>query len=116
MTRGNLMETMSEDYIRTARSKGVRERKVIFKHGLRGALTPIVTMFGLDVALLLGGAIITESVFQLPGLGQYALTALSQNDFPAVMGITVLGAMFIVVANLVVDVVYAFLDPRVRYT
>jgi peptide/nickel transport system permease protein len=116
MTRGNLMETMSEDYIRTARSKGMSERRVIFKHGLRGALTPLVTMFGMDVAFLLGGAIIVESVFQLPGLGQYALTALSQNDFPAVMGVTVLGAVFIVVANLIVDVVYAFLDPRVRYT
>jgi peptide/nickel transport system permease protein len=116
MVRGNLMETMSEDYIRTARAKGLSERRVIYKHGLRNALTPVVTMFGMDVAFLLGGAIVTESVFQLPGIGQYALQALYLSDFPAVMGVTVLGALFIVVANLVVDVVYAFLDPRVRYT
>jgi peptide/nickel transport system permease protein len=116
MVRGNLMETMNEDYIRTARSKGLSERRVIYKHGLRNALTPVVTMFGMDVAFLLGGAIITESVFQLPGIGQYALGALATADFPVVMGVTVLGALFIVVANLLVDVVYAFLDPRVRYT
>jgi peptide/nickel transport system permease protein len=116
MVRGNLMETMNEDYIRTARAKGMSEQQVIFKHGLRSALTPVVTMFGLDVAFLLGGAIITESVFQLPGLGQYALNSLVTADFPGVMGVTVLGALFIVMANLVVDIVYAFLDPRVRYT
>ena len=116
MVRGNLIETMNEDYIRTARAKGLSERKVTYKHGLRSALTPVVTMFGLDVAFLLGGAIITESVFQLPGLGQYALNSLVTADFPGVMGVTVLGALFIVLANLVVDVVYAFLDPRVRYT
>jgi peptide/nickel transport system permease protein len=116
MVRGNLMETMSEDYIRTARAKGLSERRVIFKHGLRSALTPVVTMFGLDLGLLLGGAVITETVFNLPGLGQYVIDALTTNDFPAVMGVTVFAAFFIVVANLVVDVAYAFLDPRVRYT
>ena len=116
MTRGNLMETMTEDYIRTARSKGMSERRVIFKHGLRGALTPLVTMFGMDLAFLLGGAIIVESVFQLPASGCTPSRRCHSNDFPAVMGVTVLGAVFIVVANLVVDVVYAFLDPRVRYT
>lgn len=115
MTRGNIMETMPEDYIRTARAKGLSERTVVYKHGLRSALTPLVTMLGLDVALLLGGSVITESVFQLPGIGLYTLTSLYQSDFPAVMGVTVFGAFFIVVANLVVDVVYAFLDPRVRY-
>jgi peptide/nickel transport system permease protein len=116
MVRGNLMESMTEDYIRTARAKGMSESKVIFKHGLRSALTPVVTMFGMDVAFLLGGAVVVETVFQLPGLGQYAILSLTVNDFPPVMGVTVLGAVFIVVANLVVDVVYAFLDPRVRYT
>lgn len=116
MVRGNLMETMEEDYIRTARSKGLPERRVIYKHGLRSALTPVVTMFGLDVAGLLGGAIITETVFQLPGLGQYAIQSLYTADFPAIMGVTIIGSLFIVVANLVVDVFYAFLDPRVRYT
>ncbi len=116
MTRGNLIETMGEDYIRTARAKGISERRVIFRHGLRAALTPVVTMFGMDVAFLLGGAVITESVFQLPGLGQYAIVSLYAADFPAVMGVTLVGAFFIVVANFVVDILYAFLDPRVRYT
>ncbi|HJV05286.1 MAG TPA: ABC transporter permease [Actinomycetota bacterium] len=116
MVRGNLMETMTEDYIRTARAKGLSERRVVFKHGLRSALTPVVTMFGLDLGLLLGGAVITEQVFNIPGIGQYVIDALTTNDFPAVMGVTVFAAFFIVVANLVVDVAYAFLDPRVRYT
>jgi peptide/nickel transport system permease protein len=116
MTRSNLIETMSEDYIRTARAKGLSERRVIFKHGLRAALTPVVTMFGLDLGILLGGAVITEQVFNLPGMGHYVVDALTTNDFPAVMGVTVFAALFIIVANLVVDVAYAFLDPRVRYT
>jgi peptide/nickel transport system permease protein len=115
MVRGNMLETMSEDYIRTARAKGLSERRVIYKHALRASLTPIVTMFGLDVATLLGGAIITESVFALPGLGQYAILAIFRNDFPAVMGVTILAAVFIVIANLLVDVMYAVLDPRVKY-
>ena len=116
ITRSNLMETMGEDYIRTARAKGMPERRVIAKHGLRSALTPLVTMFGLDFAFLLGGAVITEQVFGLPGLGQYAIQGVYTADFPVVMGVTVIGAMFIVVANLFVDVAYAALDPRVRYT
>jgi peptide/nickel transport system permease protein len=116
MVRSNLIETMSEDYIRTARAKGLSERRVIYKHGLRAALTPVVTMFGLDLGLLLGGAVITETVFALPGLGQYLVNSLATNDFPAVMGVTIFASFFIVVANLVVDLVYAFLDPRVRYT
>ncbi len=116
MVRGNLIETMSEDYIRTARAKGLAEKRVIFKHGLRGALTPVVTMLGLDLGGLLGGAFITETLFALPGIGQLAVKSIETNDFPMVMGVTVLGALFIAFANLVVDVVYAFLDPRVRYT
>jgi peptide/nickel transport system permease protein len=116
MMRGNLMETMSEDYIRTARAKGLGERRVIYRHGLRSAMTPVVSMFGLDLAFLLGGAVITENVFQLPGLGSYAINALYSSNFPAVMGVTILGALLIVIANLVVDIGYAFLDPRVRYT
>jgi peptide/nickel transport system permease protein len=116
MVRGNLIETMSEDYIRTARAKGLTERRVVFRHGLRGALTPIVTMLGLDLGALLGGAFITERLFGLPGIGAFAVQAIGTQDFPEVMGVTILGAMFIASANLVVDVVYAFLDPRVRYT
>ncbi|MBI4261440.1 MAG: ABC transporter permease [Actinobacteria bacterium] len=114
MVRGNLMEVLSEDYIRTARAKGLSERRVIFRHGLRSALTPVVTMFGMDVGLLLGGAIITETVFNLPGLGRYAIQGIRGSDFPAVMGVTVLGTFFIIVANLVVDVLYAFVDPRIQ--
>jgi peptide/nickel transport system permease protein len=116
MVRGNLIETMGEDYIRTARAKGLSEKRVIYKHGLRAALTPVVTMFGLDLAGLLGGAFITETVFNLPGIGQFAVHEIFNNDFPAVMGVTIFGAFFIALANLAVDVAYAFLDPRVRYT
>ena len=116
MIRGNLIETMNEDFIRTARAKGLSEKRVIYKHGLRAALTPVVTLFGLNLAALLGGAFITETVFNLPGVGQYAVRSISSNDFPAVMGVTLFGAFWIALANLVVDVAYAFLDPRVRYT
>ena len=116
LTRTNLMETMGEDYIRTARAKGMSERRVIGRHGLRSALTPLVTIFGLDFAFTLGGAVITENVFGLPGLGQYAIQGIYTADFPIVMGVTVIGTVFIVVANLLVDVVYAALDPRVRYS
>ena len=115
VVRGNMLETMSEDYIRTARAKGLSERRVTYKHALRASLTPVVTMLGLDIAGLLAGAVITEQVFSLPGLGDYALRSLEGQDFPPVMAVTVLAAIFIVVANLIVDVVYAFLDPRVRY-
>jgi peptide/nickel transport system permease protein len=116
MTRGNLIETMSEDYIRTARAKGLSERRVTLKHGLRAALTPIVTMFGIDLGILLGGTLITEQVFNLPGLGQYLVRSVATADFPGVMGVTVFASFFIVISNLIVDVVYAVLDPRVRYT
>lgn len=116
VVRGNMLETLSEDYIRTARAKGLSERRVIYKHAMRSTLTPVVTMLGLDIAALLGGAVITESVFNLHGLGLYALRSLELTDFPAVMAVTILAAVFIVVANLIVDIVYAFLDPRVRFT
>jgi peptide/nickel transport system permease protein len=116
IVRGNMLETMSEDYIRTARAKGLPERTVTYKHALRASLTPVITMLGLDIAGLLGGVVITENVFSLPGLGVYALQSLYNQDFPAVMAVTEVAAIFIVVANLIVDVVYAFLDPRVRYS
>jgi peptide/nickel transport system permease protein len=116
MVRGNLIETMGEDYIRTARAKGLGEGRVVYKHGLRAALTPVVTMFGIDLGYLLGGAIITETVFDLDGVGKYAIQSIQDGDFPGVMGVTVFASFFIVVANLVVDVVYAGLDPRVRYS
>ena len=115
MLRSNMIETTQEDYIRTARAKGLSERRVVYKHALRGALTPIVTMLGIDFATILAGLVITENLFGLPGLGQLAVNSIASNDFPMVMGVTVIGSMFILAANIVVDVAYAFLDPRVRY-
>jgi len=115
LTRAGMLETMSEDYIRTARAKGLPERRVIFKHGLRAALTPIVTIFGMDLGLLLGGAIITEVTFSLKGLGLFTVQAIQNQDLPEILGVTMLAAFFIVIANLVVDIFYAVLDPRVRY-
>jgi peptide/nickel transport system permease protein len=115
MTRNNLLETLGEDYIRTARAKGLSEREVIFKHGLRASLTPIVTMFGLDIALLVGGAVITESVFNIQGLGYLAINGALTQDLPTVLGVVLLAAVAVAVMNLIVDVLYAFIDPRVRY-
>jgi len=113
-TRAGMLETMGEDYIRTARAKGLRERKVVVKHGLRAALTPIVTIFGLDFGLLIGGAVLTETVFGIPGLGQLAITATKANDLPAVLAVLLVTAIAVAVCNLIVDLVYGVLDPRVR--
>jgi peptide/nickel transport system permease protein len=115
LTRAGMLDTMNEDYIRTARAKGLPERTVIFKHGLRAALTPIVTIFGMDLGLLLGGAIITEYTFSLHGLGLFTILAIDNQDLPEILGVTMLAAFFIVFANLVVDVLYAVVDPRVRH-
>jgi len=115
LTRAGMLETMSEDYIRTARAKGLQERTVIVKHGLRAALTPIITIFGMDLGALLGGAILTEATFSLPGLGQFTILAINTQDLPEILGVTMLAAFFIVIANLVVDVLYAVVDPRVRH-
>jgi peptide/nickel transport system permease protein len=115
LTRAGMLETMNEDYIRTARAKGLPERTVIFKHGLRAALTPIVTIFGMDLGLLLGGAIITELTFSLHGLGLFTILAIDNQDLPEILGVTMLAAFFIVIANLIVDVLYAVVDPRVRH-
>ncbi|MGE5829598.1 MAG: ABC transporter permease [Micromonosporaceae bacterium] len=114
LSRAGMLETMSEDYIRTARAKGLLERRVVVRHGLRSTLTPIITIFGLDLGLLLGGAILTESTYSLPGIGKYAVDAITNQDLPKVLGVVILGAIFIVVANLVVDILYAVVDPRVR--
>ena len=115
LTRSTMLETMSEDYIRTARAKGLPERTVVVKHGLRAALTPITTIFGIDLGLLIGGAIITEVTFSLHGLGLFTYQAIQNQDFPEIMGVVLLSSFFIVVANLVVDILYAVIDPRVRY-
>jgi peptide/nickel transport system permease protein len=116
MTRGNLIETMGQDYIRTARVKGLSESRVILKHGVRASLTPVVTLIGLDLGALLGGAVITETVFNLQGIGQWAVNSTFQGDLPAVLAVTVVVALAVTLMNLIVDVVYAYLDPRVRYT
>jgi peptide/nickel transport system permease protein len=115
LTRSTMLETMSEDYIRTARAKGLPERTVVVKHGLRSALTPITTIFGIDLGLLIGGAIITEVTFSLHGLGLFTYQAIQNQDFPEIMGVVLLSSFFIVIANLVVDILYAVIDPRVRY-
>jgi peptide/nickel transport system permease protein len=114
LTRAGMLETMNEDYIRTARAKGLPERTVVTRHALRATLTPIVTIFGLDLGLLLGGAILTESTYSLPGIGKYAVDAIAANDLPKVLGVTLVAALFIIIANLAVDIVYAVIDPRVR--
>lgn len=116
LLRANLIEAMSEDYIRTARAKGLPERRVIVHHGIRAAITPIVTAAGLDIGVLLGGAILTETVFNIPGIGRLSYDSILNGDLPMIQGTVLLGAFFIVMANLVVDVAYAFIDPRVRYS
>ncbi|GAB2838694.1 ABC transporter permease [Actinocorallia aurea] len=114
LTRSGMLETMGEDYIRTARAKGLPERTVIGKHALRASLTPIVTIFGLDLGLLLGGAVLTEQVFSLKGLGSLSITSILSGDLPMVMGVVLLATVFIVLASLIVDILYAVVDPRVR--
>jgi peptide/nickel transport system permease protein len=114
LTRANMLETLGEDYIRTARAKGLRERTVIGKHGLRSGLTPLVTVFGLDLGALLGGAILTEAVYNLRGLGYYALNGIRGSDLPVILGVTLFAAGFIVIMNLIVDLLYGVIDPRVR--
>ncbi|AKJ10657.1 ABC transporter permease [Streptomyces incarnatus] len=116
LTRAGMLETMSEDYIRTARAKGLKEAVVVTKHGLRSTLTPIVTIFGMDFGTLIGTAVLTETVFSLQGVGAYSIQAIKDNDLPIVMGVTLVAAFFIVFCNLVVDLVYAAIDPRVRYS
>jgi peptide/nickel transport system permease protein len=116
LLRANLIEVMSEDYIRTARAKGLSERRVIFHHGVRSAITPIVTVLGLDIGGLLGGAVLIETVFNIPGVGRLAYQGIENADLPVIQGTVLFGAFFIVFANLIVDIVYAFLDPRVRYS
>ncbi|MEU3402105.1 peptide/nickel transport system permease protein [Streptomyces filamentosus] len=114
-SRGSMIESMAEPYIRTARAKGLPRRTVVVKHGLRAGMTPILTIFGMDLGGLLAGAVITESLFGLPGVGRLFYGALTTGDQPVILGVTLLAATFIVVANLAVDLLYAVVDPRVRY-
>jgi peptide/nickel transport system permease protein len=116
LTRGSLLDALGEDYIRTARAKGLTERRVIYRHGLRAALTPVVTQLGVDVGTLIGGAVVTESVFDLGGVGQALLRAFNFGDVYVILGIVIVTAVAVVVANIVVDIAYSVLDPRVRLT
>jgi peptide/nickel transport system permease protein len=115
MARGTLLEVLDEDYVRTARAKGMSERRVLIRHALRASLLPLVTMFGMDLGQLFGGAVITETVFNLPGLGAYTVQSIHHGDLYALVDITLVVAFSVVVLNLVIDVAYAFLDPRIRY-
>jgi peptide/nickel transport system permease protein len=116
LTRGSLLDVLGEDYVRTARAKGLTERRVVYRHALRSALTPVVTQFGMDLGGALSGALVTESVFGLQGVGQLSVRSMSNGDLPVIMALVLLAAFGVVVANLAVDVAYAFLDPRVRHT
>ncbi|HUZ26460.1 MAG TPA: ABC transporter permease [Streptosporangiaceae bacterium] len=114
LSRGSLLDTLGDDYIRTARAKGLTERRVIYRHALRGALTPVVSQLGIDVGVLLGGVVVVEQVFGIGGLGQDAVSAISNGDLPVILAFVMLAAAFVVIANIIVDVLYAVLDPRVR--
>jgi peptide/nickel transport system permease protein len=114
LTRGSMLDVLSEDYIKTARAKGLSENRVVYRHALRSALTPVVTQFGIDLGTLVGGVIVTETVFSLPGLGKVSIDAINQQDLPVIIGIVLFGAAAIVVANILVDIAYVILDPRVR--
>lgn len=116
MTRSSMLDTLGQDYIRTARAKGVTEGRVIRKHALRNALIPVVTVIGLQLGSLLGGAVLTETVFSWPGIGAYTVQAILKSDFPIVQGVVMLVAVTYVVINLVVDIVYGFLDPRIKFS
>ncbi|HMD57616.1 MAG TPA: ABC transporter permease [Solirubrobacteraceae bacterium] len=114
--RGSLLDVLGEDYIRTARAKGLTERRVVFHHGVRSSINPILTILGLDIGVLLGSAILVETVFNIPGIGRLNYDAITHADFPIVQGTVLAAALFIVVANILVDIAYAYLDPRVRYS
>lgn len=116
LSRGQLLETLGEDYIRTARSKGLSERRVLFRHALRGALTPVISQLGVDVGQLLGGVVVVEVVFGLGGIGQVSVQAVFQDNLPVIIGFVIIAAVFVVLANIIVDLLYAALDPRVRIT
>jgi len=116
LIRSSLIETMGQDYIRTARAKGLPERRVVLRHGVRAAINPILTILALDIGVLLGSAVLVETVFNIPGIGRLNYDAITHSDFPIVQGTILVAALFIVVANILVDIAYAYLDPRVRYS
>ena len=114
MIRANVMETLNEDYVRTARAKGAPEQRILFSHVLRNALLPVVTMLGMDIGVALGGAIFTETVYQLPGLGRTAVVAIGNDDLAVLEGVVVFATVAILFFNLIVDLLYAWIDPRIR--
>jgi peptide/nickel transport system permease protein len=116
ITRATMLEVLGEDYIRTARAKGLKENVVIGKHALRSTLTPVITLVGLDLGALMGGAVLTETTFNFQGLGTAAVGAIGAGDLPVIMGVTLIAAFFVVMANLIVDIMYSVVDPRVRLT
>jgi peptide/nickel transport system permease protein len=115
MTRGAVLDTLRQDYVRTARAKGLREARILLRHVLRACITPVLTMFGMDLAALVSGTVIVEVVFNLNGLGQWVVQAVSSDDIPSVLAVTILAALAVMVANLIVDILYAYIDPRIRY-
>ncbi|MCS6964617.1 MAG: ABC transporter permease, partial [Thermoflexus sp.] len=116
LTRASLLQVIREDYIRTARAKGLAERLIIVRHALRNSMIPVVTVLGPLFAALVTGTFVTETIFGIPGLGRYFVTSITNRDHPVIMGTILIYAIFLVIANLVVDITYAFLDPRIRYT
>jgi peptide/nickel transport system permease protein len=114
--RSAMLEVLAQDYVRTARAKGLRERSVIWLHALKNALLPVVTIMGLQVGRIIAGAVVTEQVFAIPGVGRLAVSAIFLKDFPVVQGIVLLCAVTVLIANLVTDLLYGLLDPRIRYT
>jgi peptide/nickel transport system permease protein len=114
LTRGQMLEVLGEDYIRTARAKGLTERRVVYRHALRSAMPPLVTQLGTDIGLMLGGVIVIETVFGLPGMGRLAVTSVADQDRPVIIGVVLLGGAFVVVINIIVDTLYALMDSRVR--
>ena len=115
MFRSSLSHTLRLEFIRTARSKGLKERTVIIKHGLRAAITPVITVLGLDIGILMGGAILTETVFGIPGVGRLSYDAITRGDLVTIQGTVLFLAFFVTIMNLIVDILYSVLDPRVRY-
>ena len=115
LTRGEMLEVLRQDYVRTARAKGLREQSVILRHAMRNALIPVLTLIGLSASILIGGSVIMESIFSLPGMGFRMLRALKDRDIPVIMGIMVVIAFVVIVANLLIDIAYSLVDPRIRY-
>jgi peptide/nickel transport system permease protein len=115
ITRASVIEVLGEDYIRTARAKGQVERKVLFRHALKNAAVPIVTVIGLGVALLIGGVVVTESVYNIPGLGRLVVDAITRRDYPIIQGLILFFAVIYIVLNLIIDIIYTLVDPRIRY-